>query len=131
MSAATFFVSQVVVRGNTATLLARIVGANQQAITQSSWYNPTWELWKKDRGVSKRLVAPTSMDPADVLFDTLQTDYGWDLDRDPDGLGYNFRLTVDGAYTDAGPLLVLVIRTDDDNGLQCVLGIEFQTAPVV
>jgi hypothetical protein len=85
-----------VFKNGTATLLARVVGADAAAIQISDINAAKYSIYQLDEDDPDAGEAVTGhtdvdVDPADLLFDSLQTDDLWDVDPD----GYNFRHTID------------------------------------
>ena len=69
------------------TCMARIVGADSTAITQSTTSAITLAVFKN---ASTSATYTASLTVADVVFNTLQTDGRWNLDSS----GYNFRYSA-------------------------------------
>lgn len=71
--------------GTTATILAYIVGQDQQPITKAS----VTSIHRRIVAESGEVIeADAALDKDNVVFDTLQIDNGWPLNS---GYGYNFR----------------------------------------
>jgi len=94
-----------VFKNGSATLLARVVGANGAAIKvadlDSAKYT-IYELDESDPDAGTAVTGHTDVDIAPVsslIFDTLQTDDLWDIDED----GYNFKHVVDITANPAFP----------------------------
>ena len=66
------------------TLMARIVDANNDPITQAGISSISYAVHKVD---GTEVVESTALTVSDVVFDTLQTDSIWDTDS----TGYNFK----------------------------------------
>lgn len=87
-----------------AILLARVVGADGQAITQSDVSLISYSILEIDLRLpdSSKPVAghqDVSLPVSACVFDTLQTDTTWSADAE----GYNFRHVVDVTTADAFP----------------------------
>ena len=78
-----------------ATCMARIVGADSTAITQSTTSAITLAVFKNSSTVA---TYTASLTVADVVFDALQTDGRWTKDS----TGYNFRYAVIASVFDDG-----------------------------
>ena len=79
-----------------ATLLARVVGSDGQAVTQADIASAKYAVYllddqDADGRTSVDGHTDVSLTVADVVFDSLQTDALWTVDE----LGYNFRHTLD------------------------------------
>lgn len=87
-------------------LMARVTGANRQAIVQSSLNKIFYEVWKIPTPQANRLPPDyaaygdlsrsrdsTELTIGSVIFDTLQTDARWTVDT----TGYNFLVELDAA----------------------------------
>ncbi len=101
-------VSQVFWQGNSLVVLARIVGLNQVAITQASL---SGTIGRTVANVNTKLAGDaTALVVADTVFNSLQTDYGWDQDS----TGYNFRDIISGANFPLGdvPYQIQYAATD-------------------
>lgn len=87
----------VVVTGNSFTILAYLTGVDQTAIVQSDLSAAAYVLTQLEQGEGVSdgtVVASGSLTISAVIFNTLQTDYGWPTRL---GAGYNFRHTISGA----------------------------------
>lgn len=94
-----------VATNGTATLLARVVGWNAEALTPADVESVAYTVYEqspRDPTSRTALSAHSALTAAvaEVLFSELQTDDRWTVDSH----GYNFRHTVPLA---AGPLFVL------------------------
>ncbi len=107
-----------VFKNGTATLLARVVGANGSNVVQSDFYlalsssgdcgvSATYSIYLLDaqNPDSRTIIAAhfnVSLDITDIIFDALQTGSIWTVDD----TGYNFKHTIeicdDPAFTIAG-----------------------------
>ncbi|QDT01267.1 hypothetical protein [Adhaeretor mobilis] len=96
-----------VFRDGTATLLARIVDADDSPVTQSSLTAAEYSIFQIDPRDPATQSVVTGHDGqalviADVIFDTLQTGAPWSIDE----TGYNFRheidISTDSAFPAAG-----------------------------
>ena len=90
-----------------ATLLARVVGADAEPITADSLTAASYTIDAFNEGDDRAAIVvdghgDVDLTPADVLFDELQTDAQWTVDDQ----GYNFRheidVTTDPAFPNAG-----------------------------
>ncbi len=87
----------VIVTGNSFTILAYVTGVDQTAIVQSGLSAASYVLTRLEQGEGLSegtVVASGSLTVSSVIFNTLQTDYGWPTRL---GAGYNFRQTISGA----------------------------------
>lgn len=87
-----------VFREGAAILLARIVDAADIPITQGSASAIEYSVFELNQFDPEDLTVVAghdgvALDPADVLFDTLQTDAAWTVDA----TGYNFRHDLGGS----------------------------------
>jgi hypothetical protein len=85
-----------VFKNGSATLLARVVGADGSPITQAEIESAAYTVYIIDEAEPDADTAVTGhtavdVDPEDLVFDELQTDDLWDVDA----TGYNFRHVVD------------------------------------
>ncbi len=71
--------------GVSPSLMARVVGSDAVAITQSDIASIAYTIW--DLSATSSAINSGSLDAADVVFDSLQTDDRWTVDD----TGYNFR----------------------------------------
>lgn len=106
----------IVFEGGSFVLLARILGADGEPVTQASLTDIDYEVWsipvplEEQRGdwttkfvdvsVPAKEVAETAMTVASVIFDTLQTDDRWTVDT----TGYNFAFEAPAATLPASDL---------------------------
>jgi len=93
-----------VFRDGTATLLARVVDADEVAITQSDLTTAEYSVYQLDpRSPDERRAIAGHDEQAlvitDVVFDTLQTGAPWSVDA----TGYNFRHEIDISSNQAFP----------------------------
>ena len=82
----------IVFKNGTATMLARVVGADAANVTQSDISTGTYSIYLlNDQDADSRTAVTGHTDAAlvvaDVIFDTLQTDAIWTKDS----TGYNFK----------------------------------------
>lgn len=63
------------------------------ALLQANVSTATYEIWKR-RNPSSRISG--SLTVSAVIYDTLQTDSGWDADNYP--TGFNFKWNISGLY---------------------------------
>ncbi|MEN1679479.1 MAG: hypothetical protein AAGJ46_07780 [Planctomycetota bacterium] len=87
-----------------AILLARVVGADGAAITQSDISSVTYSILEVDERLPDTHTPVSGHDGVTVpvascVFDSLQTDNTWSADAE----GYNFRHVVNVAVADAFP----------------------------
>jgi hypothetical protein len=85
-----------VVTGNSITILAYIDGVDQDAIVQADIASAAYVLTRVDDGEELSegtTIASGSLTVSNVVFNTLQTTYGWPTRL---GAGYNFRHTLSG-----------------------------------
>lgn len=83
-------------KNGSATLLARVVGADSSEITQSDIDSATYSVHLLDDQNADTRTAVTghadvSLTKTDIIFNTLQTDALWTKDS----TGYNFRHVLD------------------------------------
>ena len=93
-----------VFREGTAVLMARIVDADDTPVTQASAAAIRYSVLEVNRHDPDDLAAvvghdDVALDPADVLFDTLQTGGAWTADA----TGYNFRHEIDTGGSEPFP----------------------------
>lgn len=95
---AKIFPVQIVFEDSSAWLLARVVGMANTNITQASIASITLRVYSRAPESTAvddpAVVASRTLVKADVVFDSLQTDSGWDVTKDPDGLGFNLKVEV-------------------------------------
>lgn len=98
----------VVFKNGTATLMARVVGADAAVINQADISSVSYSIYQLDESNPDALTAISGHDAQaltvnDVLFNSLQLDALWTTDT----VGYNFRheidISSDQAFTVAGP----------------------------
>lgn len=93
-----------VYKNGSATLLARVVGGDGQPIVEADVASASYTVLEVDP-CDPDGATPVAghdgvaIDPADAVFDTLQTDALWDVDA----VGYNFRHAPDVSTDDAFP----------------------------
>lgn len=101
---AKIFPVQTIFEDSHGTLMAHVVGMNNADITQASLASPgsiQLKVYDADSSDSPPTeIASREIVVADTVFDTLQTDSGWDLVADPDG--FNFKVEVLPADVPAG-----------------------------
>ena len=87
--------------GNSLAILARVHNLAQTNITQLVVTSIVRNIYLES--TDALLVGPTELNKANVVFDTLQTDYGWTYST-----GYNFRDSINGTLlTTAGALRIV------------------------
>ncbi len=89
-------ISGSVFKNGSATLLARVVGADGTPVTQASIASAVYSIElldenDPDAGTAVAGHADVAIGVADLIYDTLQTDALWDVDS----TGYNFKHTLD------------------------------------
>ena len=89
-------------KGGTVTCLARVVGEDAVAITQTTISTATYSVFllDDDDPDSRTVVVGhdgASLTVSAIIFNTLQTDARWTVDS----TGYNFRHTIDVSSNDA------------------------------
>lgn len=101
MPAAQIFVAPKSFEDSSGYILARIEGMNAQPITKASLAasdSILLRVYDKERPPETAavddaaVIAARSIDKSTNVFDTLQTDSGWDLDADPDG--FNLKVEI-------------------------------------
>jgi hypothetical protein len=85
-----------VFKNGSATLLARVVGADGSAIQQADIASAKYSVYLLDDDDPDAATAVTghegvSIEVASLIFDTLQTGGGWEVDE----TGYNFKHVLD------------------------------------
>ena len=95
-------VYSTVFKNGSATMLARVVGADAQPIVRADIASATYSVFLLDGDDPDSRAAVTgqadvSLTVANVIFDTLQTDDLWTVDQ----TGYNFRHVMDVAAAEA------------------------------
>ena len=85
-----------------AQVMARVLGNDASAVTQSSISSGTYTV--HDYYLNTEVTSSTSLTIASVIFDTLQTDARWSADS----TGYNFRFTVPAASLPSANTVYLV-----------------------
>lgn len=93
-----------VFKNGAAILLARVVGADGEAVTQSDLSAIRYSVLELDAGLPDSTSAVAGHDNVplsvgSVVFDTLQTDSLWSIDA----TGYNFRHEIDVGAAEAFP----------------------------
>jgi len=86
----------VVFKNGSATLLARVVGADGSPVTQTDIASAKYTAYLLDENDPDAGTALTgheavAVDVASLIYDSLQTDSLWDVDQ----LGYNFKHVLD------------------------------------
>lgn len=98
----------VVFKNGTATLMARVVGADAANILQADIQSATYSVYRLDESDADSLSVVTGHDGQSlavnsIIFDSLQLDAPWTTDA----VGYNFRHQIDisshPAFAVAGP----------------------------
>jgi hypothetical protein len=93
-----------VFRHGTAILMARLVDAQADEITQASLTSASYTIFALEPNDPTSLTPVAGhenaeLDVEEVVFDSLQTDNGWTVDE----VGYNFRHEVDVSEDEAFP----------------------------
>ena len=73
-------------------VMSRVLDADQTAIVQADIASIAMKVFDES---GTQIGTTEALTVASVIFDTLQTDYGWSTNVD--STGYNFRTTVTGA----------------------------------
>jgi hypothetical protein len=97
MATAAIVTTGTVWQGNPARLMRRVVGINNQDLTQASVSSIAYKTFEDTAGDPYAVVASGSLTVATVIFDTRQTE-SWTQDE----LGYNFRWDSPGALYPKG-----------------------------
>ena len=95
-------ISGTVFKNGSATLLARVVGADGSAVTQADVASAAYTVYLLDENDPDAATAVTghtdvSVDAASLIYDGLQADELWDVDE----AGYNFKHILDVSANDA------------------------------
>jgi len=115
----------------TATLMARLVGADAAAIVQADIASIEYSVFLLDDSVPSSRTVVTGHDGeslavADVIYDALQTDARWTVDS----TGYNFRHTIDvssnEAFETAGRRCLVEYRLTPTSGQVIVVRFKLQ-----
>lgn len=118
----------VIKRGNTVVILAYITGVDQTAIVRADVSSIAYVLTKLATGqgvAAGEEVDSGALLKTDVIFDTLQTDYGWPLSKGP---GYNLRVVISGALLiEPNTKYYDEITVTDTASLPNVFGVELVT----
>jgi len=110
-----------VFKNGSATLLARVVGANGVAVTQADIASATYTVYLLDESDPDTATPVTghtdvALDVASLICDSLQVDDLWDVDQ----TGYNFKHTLDvsthQAFSVAGRTYRAVFRLTPNSG---------------
>jgi len=111
----------VVFKNGSATLLARVVGADGSAVTQSDISTAKYTAYlldEDDPDVATAVTGHTdvSVDVASLIYDGLQNDDLWDVDD----TGYNFKHVLDVSshqvFTIAGRIYRIVFELTPTSG---------------
>lgn len=106
MPAAQIFPSQKIFEDSSGHILSRVRGMSNALITQASITSILLRVYDKENPPSTTaiddaaVVAARTLVKTDVVFDTLQTDSGWDTSEDADG--FNFKVEILPADLPAG-----------------------------
>lgn len=110
-----------VFKNGSATLLARVVGAdgspiNRAAIASAKYTVYLLDTTEKDSRTAVSGHTNVAVDKASLIFDTLQTDAIWDVDY----TGYNFKhvlaVTSNQAFSTAGESYLIVFTLTPVSG---------------
>jgi hypothetical protein len=111
----------VVFKNGSATLLARVVGADATPVTQADLASARYTAYlldesDPDAGAAVAGHAGVSVDVASLIYDELQNDALWDVDDS----GYNFKhvldVSTDQVFTIAGRLYRVVFELTPTSG---------------
>ena len=120
-----------VFKNGSATLLARVVGADGSPITQAEIASAQYSVYLLDDNDPDAATVVTGHDGVSIgvsslIFDTLQTDSLWDVDT----TGYNFKhildVSADEAFTVAGRTYRIVFELTPASGQ--VIRVRFRVA---
>lgn len=123
----------IVHKNGTVTCMARVVGADGSAITQTDIDEAEYSIYLLDDQDPDSLTAvdeheEVSLIVSDVVYDTLQTDDIWTKDS----TGFNFKYTVDigtnAAFTVAGRKYQIRFKLTPDSGQ--VIIVRFQPSVI-
>ena len=115
-----------VFKNGSATLLARVVGADAAAVAQADIASAKYTVYlldadDPDAGAAVTGHTAVAVAVADLIFDALQTDDLWDVDA----TGYNFRHILDvstaQAFAAAGVSYLVVFSLTPADGSQVIL----------
>jgi hypothetical protein len=100
-------------KNGSATLLARVVGANAVAITTGSLVSAAYTIYLLDPVDPDAATAvegheDVAVEVADLIFDTLQTDAIWDVDSTGYNLKHILDITTNAAFAVAGRTYLVV-----------------------
>lgn len=84
------------------TIIGRVEGLDGDAIVQADLASIALKVF--NNSTKEQIGVTTALTVSDVIFDTLQTDYGWSADSE----GYNFRYTMAATFFPTGGQVVLV-----------------------
>ena len=116
----------VAFKNSSITLLARVVGDDGQAITPTDVDSASYSVYLLNDDDADDRTAITghsgvALTPADVVFDSLQTDSLWTADS----IGYNFRHVLDvsqnPAFAIAGRRYLVEVELTPPSGQVMVL----------
>lgn len=111
----------VVFKNGSATLLARVVGADGSAVVQSDISSAQYTVYLLDDSDPDADTAATghtsvAVNVSSLIFDSLQNDDFWDVDS----VGYNFKHTLDvsanQAFATAGRNYRIVFQLTPTSG---------------
>ena len=111
----------VVFKNGSATLLARVVGADGAAVTQSEIASAKYTAYLLDENDPDAATpvtghADVAVDVASLIYDVLQNDELWDVDD----TGYNFKHVLDVSshplFTIAGRIYRVVFELAPESG---------------
>ena len=116
----------VAFKNSSITLLARVVGEDGRAISLTDVTAASYSVYllDDDDADSRSVVtghSDVSLTPADIVFDSLQTDSLWTADS----TGYNFRHVLDvsqnPAFATAGRRYLVEVQLTPTSGQKIVL----------
>lgn len=97
------------------TMMARVLAHDGEPAVVADYTSITYAVHDAD---GNQIIAPTGLTPADVAFDTLQTDARWGQDE----TGYNFRFTLGPtAFPDGGKTYFVEVLVTPNGGTAFVL----------
>jgi len=98
-------ISGTVFKNGSATLLARVIGADGQPLTSADVLSAKYTIYQLDEndpdaGTAVAGHDGVAGDPVSLVYDTLQNDALWDVDT----TGYNFKHDLDVSTSAAFPM---------------------------